>query len=1509
MYCISCINPLYSIIYETKNCVDRSIYPTYYLNKSNNISFLFSCYNENSNCYECSAPYENETIQNCLSCKIGYEFIENDKTCFKCNENSYKYVYNDFYNCNKNEIKNNNFLYCNKKKTICTEYTDQNFTECPDDAPILYTLNKTCMYDYCSPEEYKNGICITKNIKFKNKIPYISWLNIFDEEMYPSFYVDTSGNLLIETTKNVHHVPLNFILLNCKQKERNVYFFDKEGRGIFDSINDISNKKISYDDSYYRFISTSISVNVNNNDSDKYLLNFEYLTGNLELINLKTGKNSIKNIKNIYDDISHIDLGDSQKRYPAISLLELNEKNKYLLSYIGHYFFLNNYVSNLVILYFDFLPIKEKINIDINSIHIINYCLLKNVNKTDSQISSFQTKRGDIVITFIDENSCVNLLKFDDIENCVIDYWELFDEIEPYSLYKIIHIKDEIGIFFYFLEYSYYGVLYVFDFKNKTSIFYHNIELYYLNYDDCIFSYCSDIIKLNEKRFVLVSQQYSGRVISFYINDFVENYSNIKINIYQIYTTTINQTMWVTNRYSLLFKYKDILGFQFNNLDGKNGFILFGYFNSTDPPPIYNIKKDGLNLKLILNNYLTLQSNLFGYEIRGIKIISIPDSITTGLYFILNDTQISENNIINYNSEISLYFSYNGFLKKGRHIFKFAGILQEPSYEKNIEYADYYSLPPSLENADEISKIEYEKTRNYNIIGRTSLLEINILDDIKVFCDEKYNENDKKYCDNKIFYDVENANEITQKLIGENYYFDYNKNVYIKCHQRCKKCSKEYNLTNMQCDKCINETHFFNRNGNCLEYSNCNNNYFYDKNFDIICINKSNSCPDFKPYELTSTKECINKCDISEFSHKCNPTNNNISINDAYNQIIDNINNLNLNEKLFIKKERYFIEGNNVSFIFTTTELEKNTLYNNSQYSSILIKNCENKLKEYYSIKNDLPLPILKIETRNNYSNFMDVHYEIYNPLNLKEKLDLGICENTEIEIRLPIQLNDAYMKIINETKKLGYNIFDFNDNFYTDICSVFSYNGSDIILSDRKSLLNLSNESLCLNNCSYVNIDLKTMRSICNCSDYKIHEQNANNNFNNDVDFKSSISFSKNTNIKAIKCLKLIFNKDNLKQNYCFYLMLIINVVNILLMIFFPVTYIEKQLINFTKSILEQVKKVYENTNNAYSRNKNNELKFGNQNTYNKKDNILKINFKNSNNEISINQNKKNSSDRTLFKFDRNLNHTLQLEKNENYFSTIYKEKIKDSEYYIYKLISSIPFTQRKDYLTDSEIHDLSYKYAIEIDDRKIGTYYWSLLKVKNKVIFSFLNQEDYNVPLTKISLFILLFNLSFTVNALFFNDETIHQIYKNYGSFNLEYQISQILYSAVISTVISQFIQYFALTHNDIIKIRKKRTYNEAVKFSNVVIKKGKIKFLIFSIFGIILNLFFYYYITAFGAVYPNAQTHMISDSLLSFLLSISYSILLSILPPFLRMYSLKSKKKNRHWLYALSWIIALI
>ena len=73
--------------------------------------------------------------------------------------------------------------------------------------------------------------------------------------------------------------------------------------------------------------------------------------------------------------------------------------------------------------------------------------------------------------------------------------------------------------------------------------------------------------------------------------------------------------------------------------------------------------------------------------------------------------------------------------------------------------------------------------------------------------------------------------------------------------------------------------------------------------------------------------------------------------------------------------------------------------------------------------------------------------------------------------------------------------------------------------------------------------------------------------------------------------------------------------------------------------------------------------------------------------------------------------------------------------------------------------------------------------------------------------------------------------------------------------------------------------------------------------------LNILFFYYIIAFCSIYTIIQTHMISDSLISFLLSMSYSLIFSMVSAIIRIFSLKKDNKFRHLLYIISWIISLL
>ena len=108
-----------------------------------------------------------------------------------------------------------------------------------------------------------------------------------------------------------------------------------------------------------------------------------------------------------------------------------------------------------------------------------------------------------------------------------------------------------------------------------------------------------------------------------------------------------------------------------------------------------------------------------------------------------------------------------------------------------------------------------------------------------------------------------------------------------------------------------------------------------------------------------------------------------------------------------------------------------------------------------------------------------------------------------------------------------------------------------------------------------------------------------------------------------------------------------------------------------------------------------------------------------------------------------------------------------------------------------DFELNTLNYKEALEIDKRTYFQYYISLLKTKHVFIFTFITRNDYNSFVIKICLFFFGFALYLTVNVLFFTDSTMHKIYEDKGKFNFVYQIPQIIYSTIISSIINFIIR----------------------------------------------------------------------------------------------------------------------
>ena len=228
---------------------------------------------------------------------------------------------------------------------------------------------------------------------------------------------------------------------------------------------------------------------------------------------------------------------------------------------------------------------------------------------------------------------------------------------------------------------------------------------------------------------------------------------------------------------------------------------------------------------------------------------------------------------------------------------------------------------------------------------------------------------------------------------------------------------------------------------------------------------------------------------------------------------------------------------------------------------------------------------------------------------------------------------------------------------------------------------------------------------------------------------------------------------------------------------------------------------------------------------------------------------------------------------------------------------------------LTDFELNILLYKDALKIDKRTYTQYYLSLIKMNHIIIFTFFNYNDYNSLIIKISFFFFYFTLYYTANALFFSDSTMHRINEDGGSFNLEYQIPQIIYSSLISSVISAIFKTICLTEKNIIEMKQEISIKYLIKKAEAIEKWIFMKTIFYFVTSSVLLLFFWYYLSCFCAIYKNTQLHLIKDTLFSYGLSMIYPFGIYLFPGIFRIPSLRNPKKNRETMFKFSKILQLV
>ena len=1464
-------------------------------------------------------------------------------------------------------------------------------TNCTRDTPIL--TGGQCKLEYCSKERFNSSDC-----RIANSIVKTQWLNniiVFGDKnyRYVNFGMFSNGDMVLSTTT----YPKSMI--------RYFYGLKQNGRPYFsDESTSYANLTSGSDDGLFESEGSITTIFGDNNK--EYLIVIGKLENLVEIYDFENSKVYYQSVQSEFSSINSV----KSLRHCYIPIQSTSSKY-YLFGYIGT----QEANSDDVKVYFQkHTKYTENTSLGISTFTVTKEEPKQKENGYGRQVSCFFST-SEYILCFYLLTKGSKTMKFNFIKyNKDLgrekhkDYESNLEDGDIFC--KCIHLKEEFGVFS-----SYYNksdIVYPFllirgysdrEFVNYLSSDFESSMIILKRQNLLTNLLLNDIVKMNDNKVAFAGVASSKEILYIItLNLFGDKQYKIRyydIQIFALYHYKIFSEL----RLSL---YNNFLSFAASFCpsetcakdevdDHYSSLIIFSYPSSTDI--IFSLDNHLFNnnhisiesVELNLANNLNLENNIFGYVLSNIIVFDPDENSGYNLYSSKYESKIIE-------AESVLEKDENIILKYVDDLANVALLEKKIKYyfaASEPDFSVYDAYPQETEgdndksyfqNGKYIGRLNYYTIKLDNILTNKDCTDINckfcrkLQKDFCVTCKYNYTIYDGiKTCFNPESIDstigqivttepiteltTQVITELTTELITEKMTELTTELITEKMAELTPELITEKmtelttELVTQKLTELVTE-----------KITELTTELIKEKSTDII-IDTTSQIKNIETTEMIEITDLItekiseNGCSKDDIiKNKCNQgsvTDDQIGL--IYNQLKDN----------YLTKdyegENTIIQTENVVFQISTIKDQQDS--GNVNASSIDLGDCEQELISHYKIPKNVSLIMFKTDIKTEDLSQTFVQYEIYDPRNMT-LLDLSVCKDMKISISTPVKLDASTSSLYDSLKDSGYDLFNEEDSFYTDICSTFtSENGTDMTLADRKKEIysTMGNISLCQSGCELESYNSTTKKAKCECNpqtqESELAVSSSSDKFNVKKVADSFFSTLSNSNFLVLKCYKLAINLKNFFINIGRILMTVILLLSLIFLIIFFANdnkKIDKYIASIMKARLNYINKnKKKNKMNIKNKNKNKQTtnKKGNKNlSKNKMPKIKKkkkelkappkklsvpnINKKNSKNlKYSISSRKHlinkstngNTTNISIVKINainignsevkkkminNNKKNKLILKNNDNKNSKHYYQTSKDllnikeiSKTEYSKDIKDMKNDIRFKNMNDQELNTLEYEIAVVIDKRTYFQYYWSLLKKKQLLIFTFYPTEDYNLFTIKICLFLFSFSLYLTINGFFFSDDTMHKIHEDNGAFDLILQIPQILYSTIISAAINIILKMLSLSENNIIALKQANEYKKMKILREKIKKCLTIKFIIFYFLNFTFLLFFWYFVSCFCAVYKNTQIILIKDTIISFSLSMVYPFGLNLLPGLFRIPAIKAK--NQKGIYKFSQLVALI
>ena len=211
-----------------------------------------------------------------------------------------------------------------------------------------------------------------------------------------------------------------------------------------------------------------------------------------------------------------------------------------------------------------------------------------------------------------------------------------------------------------------------------------------------------------------------------------------------------------------------------------------------------------------------------------------------------------------------------------------------------------------------------------------------------------------------------------------------------------------------------------------------------------------------------------------------------------------------------------------------------------------------------------------------------------------------------------------------------------------------------------------------------------------------------------------------------------------------------------------------------------------------------------------------------------------------------------------------------------------------------------MKYDEAINKDLRSIIKIYWDYLQINQIIISTFIVESFLELRIIKIVLILFSIGLEFTLNAFFYTDDYISKAYSRNGVVDFISDLPKSIYSLIVSFFLSFCLGILSNSKSNLEKVLQKENNTEKYKeLCKKILKNLKIKLFFFFTIVFIFELLFWYYCSAFCAVYQNSQKLWMLGTIESFIITLILPFGLCFIIAIFRYLSLKFKLKILYYI----------